>query len=113
MKSLVLTVFFLLELAAMIAFGYWGYHIETAGVVKVGLAIAVPLVVIVMWGMFLAPKASYPVFAYPTRSALKLLVFVLAFAALYASGQATYAVLFLVISVITVGTVFMKNWHHI
>lgn len=112
MKPIVFGVFFLLELAAMIAFGYWGYQFEVAVVIKIILALAVPLVVIIVWGMYLAPKASRPIFSFPTRSALKLVVFVLASAALYAVGQHMYGILFFVISVFIVGTVFVKNWHN-
>ncbi|WP_131799107.1 DUF2568 domain-containing protein, partial [Bacillus mycoides] len=40
----VLTGFFLLELGAMAAFSYWGYHIKTGAAVKIILAVATPLV---------------------------------------------------------------------
>lgn len=113
MKSIVLVVFFLLELIAIIAFGIWGYQIEAGSVVKIILAFAIPLIVIVLWGKFLAPKASNSIFSYPTRTALKLVVFVLASAAWYSAGHHTYGAAFLIISILIVGTVFINNWHKI
>ncbi|WP_317964594.1 YrdB family protein [Paenibacillus sp. CCS19] len=111
MKTIVLTAFFLLELIAMFAFGYWGYHI--AGTVKIIIAIVVPVCVMVIWGMVLAPKASYAVFSYPTRTGLKLVVFALAAAALYTSGQHAYGIAFLILSILIIVTVFINDWHKI
>ncbi|MEM5673313.1 YrdB family protein [Bacillus cereus] len=48
----VLTGFFLLELGAMAAFSYWGYHIKTGAAVKIILAVATPLVIATLWGIF-------------------------------------------------------------
>jgi len=56
MKQLNLAVKFLLELAALAAFGLWGASIAD-GVLAVVLAIALPVVAAVAWGAFAAPKA--------------------------------------------------------
>ena len=79
MKSIsgsILTAFFLLEILAMIAFGYYGYHIQSGTAVSIILAVALPLAVAILWGVFLSPKASLPVFSFPVRTALKFVVFV-------------------------------------
>jgi hypothetical protein len=112
MKSIVFGMFFLLELIAIAAFSYWGYGIKAGLVVKILLAIAMPLVVIVIWGLYLAPKASYPVFSYPVRTMLKLVVFVFASAALYTAGRHAYGAAYLILSILIVGTVFFMNWHN-
>ncbi|HHY0845459.1 MULTISPECIES: YrdB family protein [Bacillus] len=44
----------------MAAFSYWGYHIKTGAAVKIILAVATPLVIATLWGIFLSPKASLP-----------------------------------------------------
>lgn len=52
MSIIVLTIRFLCELGALVAVGWWGYHVHVA------LAIALPLVVGVVWGLFVAPRAK-------------------------------------------------------
>jgi hypothetical protein len=47
----VLAVRFLLELAALVAFGYWGWH-ATDGPLRFILAIELPLLLAVIWGVF-------------------------------------------------------------
>lgn len=116
MKSIgviILTAFFLLELGAMVAFGYWGYHIKAGHAVKIILAIASPLVVAILWGVFLSPKALLSIFTFPFRTALKLVVFVVASAALYAAGRSVLGLVFLIISLFIVATVFILRLHEV
>jgi hypothetical protein len=47
----VLAVRFLLELAALVAFGYWGWH-SSEGPLRFVLAIGLPLLLAVVWGVF-------------------------------------------------------------
>lgn len=49
---------FLLEIAMLIIFGYWSFHAVENPVLKWVLAIGVPLMVFVLWGLFLAPRAG-------------------------------------------------------
>ena len=51
---------FLLELAGVGALGYWGYASGGVGVVRLVAGIAAPFLLIVVWGMLLAPKARSP-----------------------------------------------------
>jgi hypothetical protein len=50
--SFILTIRFLSEIAALVAVGWWGYHVHLA------LAFALPLIVAVVWGLFVAPRAK-------------------------------------------------------
>nr|AYQ75764.1 DUF2568 domain-containing protein [Cohnella candidum] len=95
-----LACMFLLELASLAAFARWGH--------RFGLwaAIGIPVLVLVVWSLFLAPKASIPVFFPPVREVLKLVVFAAASAALYASGLSGWAVAMLAVSVIVVALIF-------
>jgi hypothetical protein len=54
-KSLALTVRFLLELAALGAVAWWGFE------VNVLLGLAAPLLVAVVWGTFISSKATVQV----------------------------------------------------
>jgi hypothetical protein len=87
-KHTVLAVYFLLELVSFVAFGYWGFHMNSVGTAaKIGLGLGSPLGIAILWGLFLSPKASLPVIPIPVRPVFKLFVFALAATALYASGQ--------------------------
>jgi hypothetical protein len=87
-KHTVLAVYFLLELVSFVAFGYWGFHMNSVGTAaKIVIGLGAPLGIAILWGLFLSPKASLPVISMPVRPLFKLLVFALAAAALYASGQ--------------------------
>jgi hypothetical protein len=90
LKALNLGVKFLLELAAIAAFAYWGAT-TGAGLGAVALAIAAPAVAIVLWGVFAAPRSERRL---PTRRRIpfELAVFALAVLALLAAGSPAAAV---------------------
>ena len=56
LKAVNLGVKFLLELAAFAAFVWWGGTVGH-GVVSVVIAIAAPLLAVVLWGLWAAPRA--------------------------------------------------------
>jgi Protein of unknown function (DUF2568) len=81
-----LSLQFLLELAALAALGYWGSTTGDRTFAHVALAIAVPLLAAIVWGIFGSPKAPFHL-----RGAWRLLLEVVFFgsaaAALFAAGQ--------------------------
>lgn len=85
-----LAITFILELCAIVAFGYWGFQTGTNALWRVVLGIGAPAVVMVVWGTFLAPKASIPVEAIAS-GVMKFIIFGLAAAALYATGRHSLA----------------------
>lgn len=58
-KSVNLIVRFLLELCALTALGYWGFHVGNGMMTKFLLGIGAPLVAAIIWGAFVAPHAAY------------------------------------------------------
>ena len=83
---------FLLEIAALISLGYWGWS-QHLGVLRPILGIGLPIVAGVVWGVFRMPgdrsasgEAPVPVPGL-IRLALELAIFALAVWALYASGR--------------------------
>jgi hypothetical protein len=90
-----LGVRFLLELCALAAFGYWGYHIEQGQAVKVALASGLPLLGALVWGLGASPKA--PLVAGPSRWITQTVVFAVAVVALAAAGQPRLAIIFAVV----------------
>ena len=57
-KGLLLGVRFGLELAALVALGYWGF--TTGGTLtRIVLGLGAPLLAAVLWGLFVSPKAKF------------------------------------------------------
>jgi hypothetical protein len=98
--ALTLTVRFLLELAALAALGWWGF--ETGGV---ALGIGTPLAAAVVWGTFVAPKASVKVPG-AVHIALQVLVFGGAAVALLAIQKTLAAEVFASVVVIDTALVY-------
>jgi hypothetical protein len=99
---LVLLVRFLLELGALLALGYWGWT-QHAGVMRVLLALGVPLVAAAAWGTFRVPgypgKAPVAVPG-PVRLLLEAAFFAGAVWALYAAQRPQRGLVFGVIVVL-------------
>jgi hypothetical protein len=104
-KAFALTVRFVLELCAIAAVAAWGWQVVDPVAAKVLLSIAAPAAVIVVWGMFVAPKARYPV-ADPLWLAIEVLVFLAATLALIGIGDAIGAVVLAVVYALDVAALF-------
>lgn len=89
-KAANLALRFLLELCLLAAFGYWGFQTGQSWPVKVVLGFGVPLLVAVVWGAFLAPKAAIRLREL-WLLVLELGLFGLAIAALYFTGHPALA----------------------
>jgi hypothetical protein len=107
MSAANLALAFFLELAMLGAFGYWGFWIGKTGMAKVGLGIGIPLLVAVMWGIFMAPRSSRRLQG-AAYLALKLVLFGLAVAALILAGSPALGIVFGVLVVIN--TVLLSAW---
>lgn len=91
----VLATRFLLEMAALVAVGYWGWTQHT-GVLQVLLAVGFPLVIAVVWGTFRVdgmPNKAPVAIPGPLRLLLEFTVFGLAVVLLADAAQAAAWVL--------------------
>lgn len=98
-KATNLAISFLLELVALVAFGYWGFTVGPNPIVQWVVGLGLPIAVVVVWGTLLAPRARVKL-PRPVNFALRLLVFGLAALALGAAGQVLPAWIFAIIVVI-------------
>jgi hypothetical protein len=89
-----LVLAFLTELVALVVLARWGWTLGDATPVRLLLAIAVPAVAAVLWGLFAAPRAV--VRSRPAAVAVKVLVLGGAAAALLALGRPLLAAVFAV-----------------
>lgn len=52
---------FFLELGGIVALGYWGVHASKDLPIQAVLAVGAPVALIVIWALFIAPRAVYPI----------------------------------------------------
>ncbi len=107
LKPINLVLTFLLELALLVAFGYWGFQAGSSTLVKILLGIGLPLLVALIWGIFMAPKSARRLQG-GAYLALKALLFGLGVAALMAAGRTALGVVFAV--VVVINTVLLYIW---
>lgn len=94
-----LAVAFLLEVAALVAFAWWGFEATEITLARITLAIAAPIVVAVFWGTFMAPTAKRRVSG-AVYYVFQAVVFGLAAAALWLVGKPVLAIVFAVVYVV-------------
>ncbi|MFN8184934.1 MAG: YrdB family protein [Candidatus Nanopelagicales bacterium] len=103
MLPVVLAIRFALELTLLGVYFAWGYSIVGGGVVGVLAGIGMAVLVAVVWGVFLSPKAR--VALHPAvRTALEILVFVGAAVGLAALGHPGWGVALVVADVAVLGS---------
>ncbi len=93
LKGINQLVYFLVELGMFAALGYVGFHSTTHPYGKYAAAIGLPLVAIVLWGIFAAPKSAYrlePLY----RSVFALTLFGITALLLYKTGNTRLALPF-------------------
>jgi len=95
-KNANLALRFGLELTALAIAAWWGATTGSGGWEWI-LAILAPLVVIVAWGWFVAPRRKYDL-PRPARLGVELLVWLAATAALVDVGHPVLAAVFLVVA---------------
>lgn len=93
---------FLAELGMLVGLSWWGL-LAFEGVMSWVVGIGLPVIVLVIWGVFLSPKASMPP-PLPAQIAVRLLLLLTGAAALWAVGVPEFAIAQAILAVL--GTVF-------
>jgi len=88
LKGLNLLVRFLLELCMLAAVGYWGFKTQSGWSMKILFGIGLPVLIAVLWGMFIAPKAIRPLSG-ASYLILELILLASGSVAIFASGKPT------------------------
>ena len=107
-KAVNLALRFLLELAAVVAVGYWGFHNGGSTVARVVLGVGSPVLMAVTWGAFVAPRSAVSV-PRPVKVVLGLAILLLAAVALAAAGQPAIAVA--IAAIVVINQVLLVLWH--
>jgi uncharacterized protein DUF2568 len=95
LKSLNLAAAFVLELGMLAAYIYWGFHLDANIFYQIIAGVGVPLVVTILWGVWLAPNADLRLGTW-WLIVLKTTLFGLATLALMISGQPDMGLVLLV-----------------
>src|SRR3954451_3567683 len=95
-KSFNLLLRFLLELCMLGAVGYWGFETADGVVMKALLGVGAPLLMAVVWGVFISPKATVKL-PTPAWIALQVVLFGLAALALATFASPALAGAFLAV----------------
>jgi hypothetical protein len=99
---------FLLELSALAALAVWGFTSPRDIAIRLLLGIAAPGAAAILWGLFVAPRARFPLTTVG-RSSIELLVFGSASLAIFASGPQPLAVGF---AAVALGNMVLTNYWH-
>ncbi len=100
-----------LELAMLAAFCLAGWVATSVMWLKVGLAIGLPGIAIVLWAIWAAPRAGKRRLKQPALLIFKIAIFAVATAAWWAAGQSFIAAVFgaLVVINLCVAALFKQN----
>ncbi|WP_329765533.1 YrdB family protein [Bacillus nitratireducens] len=82
LQALNIALRFMLELCVLGIVGYWGFRVGTITVIKVTLAIILPVIVAIIWALFGAQHAEWEVQGI-LHVLLEIIVFGVGVAALY------------------------------
>ncbi|MFN8343695.1 MAG: YrdB family protein [Spirosomataceae bacterium] len=99
-KTIYLTVSFLLEIAMLISYGYYGMNRPWNFLPRLLVTIAMIAAAIALWGLWAAPKSGHRL-AMPYLPIFRASMFFLAAFLLYQSGQKNGAFLFFALTVVT------------
>ena len=99
LKMLNLAVRFLLELCMLVAVGYWGFKTQSSWFMRIIFGIGLPVLIAVLWGTFLAPKATRPLSG-ASFLTLELILFSTGAFALFSSGKPTLGWIYTIILIV-------------
>lgn len=106
MRSLNLAFRFILEMLALVAFFLWGMSMSDDLPVQLLLGLGTPAVVMTVWGLFVAPRATRRL-SVQGRLAVELLIFILAVLAFGLAVSWILALMFGLAVLISLGLMFL------
>jgi hypothetical protein len=98
-KTINLAVAFFLEMAMLVAFAYFGFHFPENTVMKFLLVITLPVIAVLLWGYFAAPKSKHRL-QQPSRVLFSLTMFGAAIFLLNMTGKSMLAAVFAIMVII-------------
>lgn len=106
LKGINALVSFLLEVAMLVVISYFGFHGDKPVAVQLLIGAVLPIVIIIFWGLFMAPNAKRR-FSLVVVRIVALALFLIAALALYETGLSGLSIGFAVVAVINAVLVFI------
>ncbi|MDH7461391.1 YrdB family protein [Chitinophagaceae bacterium 26-R-25] len=100
LKTINQAVTFLLEIAMLVAYGYYGMSLPWTFFPRLLFAIFLVAVVIVLWGIFAAPKSARRL-KMPFLTIFRTSVFLISAFLLFQAGQKNMAILLVGLTIVT------------
>lgn len=91
----------ILELCVLVSVGYWGFHIKSGLIMKWISGIGAPIIIMIVWGTFIAPNSAYQL-PLLFRLSLEFVVFAIGAYTLWASGAPNLAKTFSILVIINI-----------
>ncbi len=107
LKSLNLAIRFLIELCMLVAIGYWGFSTHAGWVLKAIFGLGLPVLLIVIWSLLLAPRATHPLHGIP-HTLLSLILLASGAVALFAAGRAALGWIY--VAILVVNQILLMVW---
>jgi hypothetical protein len=105
LKNANLALAFFLELGVLAALGYWGFYSGQGTLAKVALGIGAPVVAVVVWACFGAPRATWHLQGF-WFFILRIVFFGSAIVALFAVSQRSLGLIFALLFVINIVLIY-------
>jgi len=108
-RSINLLLAFLLELIALAALCFWGFHIGSSTLVHIVFGIGLPVIAAILWGLFAAgggPKYTTPAWF---KASIKILVYASATIGLVVTGHRVLAVVFALLVIVNTALIRAGN----
>jgi hypothetical protein len=106
-KNVNLLLRLILELGVLLSIGYWGFQYKSSSMIKFGLGIGIPILVMIVWGTFIAPNSAYQL-PLPFRIIMELMVFGFGALALHASGHQSLFKVFTIL--VCINMILLMYW---
>ncbi len=100
LKGINLTVRFLLELCMLASVGYWGFTTHSGWALKILFGIGLPVLIALIWGVFMAPRSSRRLSGVPF-TVMDIILLGSGAVALYASGLVNLAWIYAAVLIIS------------
>lgn len=110
LKTTNLALSFFLELIMLAAFSYWGFYGEKSIWIKWLLGIGIPLMVAIVWGLYLAPNSKRRL-NITAGGIVSSVLFLGAAIALYQTGYSALAIILAIIMIFNrISSLLWKQW---
>lgn len=98
---------FLIEVSIVFLIGYWGFNFSNQLIIKFLLGIALPMLLMIFWGLFVAPKAPYLVTPF-LKGGIEIVTIGMGILAMYHTSYHEYTIMYSIVAYVNL--LFIYIW---